>query len=285
MGVTYRPTRARSLRAGAMGLPKYGSLVLGSLVAIVPLVVILMASVKTREDFRSSRPFDLPRHLTFENYRTAFNDGRMASAFVTTTFILVVSIIGTILVGSMAAYAVDRFDFRGKRFVVFAFLLAALVPGVTTQVATFQVVNTLGLFNTRWAAIALFTGTDIVSIYIFLQFLRSIPKSLDEAALIDGAGYFTIYRKIILPLMKPAIATVIIIKGVAIYNEFYIPFLYMPSRDLGVVSTSLFKFKGPFGTQWEVISAGVMIAIVPTLVVFLLLQRFIYNGFTSGATK
>jgi len=85
--------------------------------------------------------------------------------------------------------------------------------------------------------------------------------------------------------LKPAIATVVIIKGVAIYNEFYIPFLYMPSRDLGVISTSLFRFKGPFGSQWEIISAGVILVILPTLIAFLALQRFIYNGFATGATR
>ena len=150
--------------------------------------------------------------------------------------------------------------------------MATLVPGVTTQVATFQIVNALGLFNTRWSVILLFLGTDIISIYIFIQFLRSISHDIDEAALIDGASYFTIYWRIILPLLKPAIVTVIIIKGVAIYNEFYLPFLYMPKRTLGVISTTLFKFKGPYGSEWEVISAGVMIAIIPTLLIFLVLQ-------------
>lgn len=101
----------------------------------------------------------------------------------------------------------------------------------------------------------------------------------------DGASYFTIYSRIILPLLKPAIATVVIIKGVAIYNEFYIPFLYMPKKGLQVVATALFKFKGPYGTQWEIISAGIVISIIPTLIVFLFLQKYIYNGFTSGATK
>ena len=115
--------------------------------------------------------------------------------------------------------------------------------------------------------------------------MRGIPVSLDEAARIDGAPTLRIYWRIILPLLKPAIATVVIIKGIAIYNEFYIPFLYMPSTDLGVISTSLFRFKGPFGASWEVISAGAILVIVPTLVVFLVLQRFIYNGFTAGATK
>lgn len=185
----------------------------------------------------------------------------------------------------MTAYAIDRFTFRFKKLVVALFLVAALVPGVTTQVATFQIVNGFGLFDTRWAPIALYMGTDIVSIYIFLQFVRSIPLSLDEAARLDGANSFTIYRKIIFPLLKPAIATVVIVKGITVYNDFYIPFLYMPSEDLGVISTSLFRFRGPFGAQWETISAGAVLVILPTLIVFLFLQRFVCNGFMKGATR
>jgi multiple sugar transport system permease protein len=185
----------------------------------------------------------------------------------------------------MTAYAIDRFRFRFRRLLISLFLLAALVPNVTTQVATFQVVNNFGLFNTRWAPVALYAGTDIISIIIFLQFMRSIPVSLDEAARIDGASSFRIYRSVILPLLRPAIANVVIVKGVVIYNDFYIPFLYMPSPDLGVISTSLFYFKGPYGAHWEIICAGAVLAIVPTLVLFLFLQRFVYNGFTRGATK
>ena len=165
------------------------------------------------------------------------------------------------------------------------FLLATLVPGVTTQVATFQIINGLGLYDSRFALILLFMGTDIISIYIFLQFIRAIPKSLDEAAMIEGAGHLRIFFQIILPNLKPAIATVVIIKGIAIYNEFYLPFLYLPSKDLRPISTTLFDFKGPYGSQWEIISAGVVITIIPILVLFLFLQRYIYNGFTSGATK
>lgn len=276
---------ARALAPLAVTM-KYVSLVVGVVFSVVPLLTIFMASLKTSDELRDSAPFTPPNDwLNTDNYVRAFEGGRMGSAFVNTTIILLISVIGTILLGSMVAYAVDRFEFRLKKVVMFLFLLAALVPSVTTQVATFRVVNELGLFNTRWAAIVLFMGTDVIAIYIFLQFLRAIPRSLDEAAYIDGASHFTVYRKIILPLLRPAIATVVIIKGVAIYNEFYVPFLYMPDPDLGVVSTSLFKFKGPFGSQWEVISAGVVIATLPTLIVFLLLQKHIYNGFSRGAVK
>lgn len=267
------------------GVAKYATLVIASIVTLLPLVVVLMASFKSKEEWATTSALALPESLRLDNYATAFTNGRMLLGFANTMIILLVAITGTVVIGAMAAYAIDRFRFRLKKLVVGLFLLAVLVPGVTTQVATFQIVNGLGLYNTRLAPIALFLGTDIISIYVFLQFIRSIPKELDEAAMLEGAGHLRIFWRIIFPLLKPAIATVVIIKGFASYNEFYIPFLYMPSRDLPVLSTALFRFTGPFGTQWEVISAGVVITIIPTLIVFLLLQRYIYNGFTSGATK
>ncbi|MBF4631738.1 carbohydrate ABC transporter permease [Clavibacter michiganensis subsp. phaseoli] len=284
-----RPRRRRSApspRGILSGIGKYGSLIVACLFALVPIVTILMLAFKTSAEYRSTGPLDPPSDwLNFDNFVIAFSQGGMVMGFINTGIILVVSIFGTVIIGTMAAYAIDRFRFRGRRMVTALFLLATLVPAVTTQVATFQVINALELFNTRWSAILLFTGTDIVAIYIFLQFMQSIPVALDEAAMLDGASRFTVYRRIILPLLKPAIATVVIIKGIAVYNEFYIPFLYMPSRDLGVISTSLFRFMGPFGAQWEVIAAGTILVIIPTLIAFLFLQRFIYNGLTSGATK
>ncbi|WP_369263141.1 carbohydrate ABC transporter permease [Streptomyces sp. R35] len=265
----------------------YLSLILAAVVVLLPLGVVVLTSLKSSQEMADdSGALTLPDNLlNFHNYVTAFQDGRMLSAFGNTAFILLFAIGGTVLIGSMTAYAIDRFTFRFKKLVVALFLIAALVPGVTTQVATFQIVNSFGLFDTRWAPIVLYMGTDIVSIYIFLQFVRSIPISLDESARLDGANTFTIYWRIILPLLKPAIATVVIVKGITVYNDFYIPFLYMPSEDLGVISTSLFRFRGPFGAHWETISAGAVLVILPTLIVFLFLQRFIYNGFMRGATK
>ncbi|MER6710698.1 MULTISPECIES: carbohydrate ABC transporter permease [unclassified Streptomyces] len=265
----------------------YLSLIAATVVVLLPLAAVLLTSLKSeREMADDSGALALPDDpLNLGNYVTAFQDGRMLPAFANTAVILLFAIGGTVLIGSMTAYAIDRFTFRFRKLVVALFLVAALVPGVTTQVATFQIVNSFGMFDSLWAPIALYMGTDIVSIYIFLQFVRSIPTSLDEAARLDGANAFTIYRKIIFPLLRPAVATVVIVKGITTYNDFYIPFLYMPSEDLGVISTSLFRFKGPFGAHWETISAGAILVILPTLIVFLCLQRYIYNGFTRGATR
>lgn len=280
------PTRTVVAKKTAAAIGKYVSLVIASLIVLVPLAVVLFAAFKTRAEYSTTGPLVPPKNwLNFDNFVTAWDRGGMLRGFRNTAFILAVSLVGTVFAGTLTAYAIDRFDFRLKKVVLFLFLVAALVPGVTTQVATYQIVKSMNLVNTPWSAILLFMGTDIVSIYIFIQFMQSIPKSLDQAALMDGASRFTIYRKIVLPLMKPAIATVVIIKGIAIYNEFYIPFLYMRSPDLNVISTALFRFKGPYGAQWEVIAACTMIVILPTLVLFLLLQRWIYSGITAGSTK
>ncbi|WP_334077285.1 carbohydrate ABC transporter permease [Paenibacillus sanfengchensis] len=267
-------------------LIKYASLLLGTLAALIPIFVVFFASFKTNKEYGTSSPLTPPDNwLNFANYTKAFTNGKMLLGFGNTVIILVISIIGATLIGSMIAYVLNRFKFRGSKLLMGAFLLATLIPSVTTQVATFRIINFLHLVDTRFAPILLYLGTDIIAVYIFMQFLDSISESLDESAMLDGASYFTIYWKIILPLLAPAIVTVIIVKGVNIYNDFYTPFLYMPSEDLQVLSTALFKFKGPYGSQWEVICAGIMITIVPILIVFLSLQKYIYNGFAQGSVK
>lgn len=278
--------RRRTPTVSLAGILKYGSLVLASVVVVLPLITLLFASLKTKEEYASSGPLAPPDNwLNFANYAEVIREGKVLLAFGNTVFILVFAVVGAILFGTMVAYALDRFSFRGRKAVMALFLTAALVPAVTTQVATFKIINVLGLFNTRWAMVLLFVGTDIIAIQIFLQFMGSISRSLDEAAMLDGANRFRIYRSVILPLLRPAIATVVIIKGIAIYNEFYLPFLYMPSPDLPVLSTVLFRFRGPMGSQWELIAACTIIVIIPTLLAFLFLQRHIYSGLTSGATK
>ena len=161
---------------------KYATLVLASIVVIVPLVVVLFASFKTHAEYNTTGPLTPPRNwFNVDNFVTAWTDGDMLRGFWNTSIILVVSLTGTVFVGTLAAYAISRFAFPFKRLILGLFLVAALVPSVTTQVATYQIVKSMGLVNTSGSAIVLFMGTDIVSIYIFIQFMQSIPQSLDQA--------------------------------------------------------------------------------------------------------
>ena len=263
---------------------QYLVLIAGAIVALLPILVVFIGSFKSSQEFLTSGVLELPKSLDFSNYKTAFINGQMLLGFKNTLIIFVVSMLGKLTLASMFAYAMSRFDFRLKKPILTLFVLAMLIPGITSQVATFQIINSLGLFNKIWSVILLNLGTDVISVYVFLQYLDEIPVSLDESAFLDGAGYFGIFWRIILPNLKAPIVTMLIISGVGVNNDFYSPFLYMPDRNLKVISTALFAFKGPYGTNWPVILAGVVIVILPILIVFLTLQKYIYNG-VSGAVK
>lgn len=243
---------------------QYAILVITSIITLLPLVVALFGSLKTSSEFNSTNVLALPKNFfNFSNYVTAFIDGNMLTGFLNTCIILVFSLVATILTGTMTAYILNRFKFPGRRLVNNLFLLASLIPSITMQMSVFQIISGMGLFNNRLSVILLYAGTDIISIYIFLQFLENIPTSLDESAIV----------------------TVIIIKGVGFYNDFYTPYLYTPKPALQTISTALFAFKGPYGARWEVICAGAIITMIPTLIIFLLLQKQIYSGMTQGAVK
>ena len=264
---------------------KYFAVLLMCCVILLPILIFLLSSFKTNQEFAKTTLFQLPEAFDLENYKQVFIKGHLLTAYRNTLILLLFGVTLNILFGTMLAYALGRFQFRARGLILAMIMGARVIPTITTQVATFTVIKSIGLYDTLWAPILLYAGTDIISIYIFLQFLENIPTSLDESAIMDGASYFKIYTKIIMPLLKPAIVTVIIIKGVGFYNDFYTPYLYTPKPALQTISTALFAFKGPYGARWEVICAGAIITMIPTLIIFLLLQKQIYSGMTQGAVK
>lgn len=264
---------------------KYLVLVCAVVIVVVPLIVVFLGSFKSHREFYNSGVFSPPTKLDWGNYKTAFIDGKVLLGLKNTIIILVISCFGTILTGSMTAFVLQRFKNHFSSTVKWLFLIATLLPSISMQVTVYQIILKMGLVDTIFAPIVLYVGTDIISIYIFMQFLNNISISLDESAIMDGASYFRIYFQIILPLLKPAIATILIIKMVGIYNDFYTAQLYMPSKHLAVVSTALYRFIGPYGGRWEVIFAGIIITIIPMLIIFLSLQKYIYAGLVSGSVK
>jgi ABC-type glycerol-3-phosphate transport system permease component len=267
-------------------LVKYVTLLMASVAVLIPPYAILMAAFKTPTEYYAKSKVALPdSFLNFANFHKVFLDGDLGLAFYNTSVILLISLLFTILFGTQVAYVLSRFEFRGKKMVLVAYILAMFVPSVTTQVATFEIIKALGLINSKFSVILLYIGADVVMIYVFLQFMRGIPQELDEAAKIEGCSYFGIYWRIILPLLKPAIATIVILRTIYIYNDFYFPLLYMPEQSQVTVSTALYKFTTVFGTEWTTISAGIIVILIPSITLFLLLQKQIYAGVTQGAVK
>ena len=265
---------------------KYGILIFTCLLVILPILVVFFGSLKTQSEYLTTSVITPPKNwFNINNFKIAFIQGKISTGFINTTILLVVSLIASTLFGAMVAYALQRFKFWGKSIVFNLFLMAALIPSITSQVTVFQIISKFGLYNTIYSALILYIGTDVIAIYIFLQFVTSIPKSIDESGIIDGASFFTIFFKLIFPLLKPAIVTVIVIKGIGIYNDFYVPLLYMPDESLRTMSTALYNFIGPYGSAWQIICAGTILIVIPSLIVFIILQKYIYNGFVSGSVK
>ncbi|MDO5408683.1 MAG: carbohydrate ABC transporter permease [Eubacteriales bacterium] len=267
-------------------LLKYGSLIFASICALLPVCVCILTAFKTNEEYASTSVLELPESfLYFDNFVTALEKAKMLRGFGNTALVLVVVLTASVFMGSMLAYVLNRFKFPGRGLVQNLFMFAALLPGIAMQVTIYQIMYSLGLVNTLQGYMIVLMGTDIISIYIFLQFFENLPTSLDESAIMDGCTYFGVFFKILFPLLKPAIMTSVILKGVSVYNEYYASNLYLQSPELRTISTALYTFTGPYGNQYNYICAGVIITILPILLLFLVFQKQIYGGMAAGAVK
>ncbi len=262
----------------------YLLMVIGMIMVFAPLLIVVNVSLKTNEEYMMNGVMSLPEHITdFSNYIRAFIEGNFIKGFMNTAVLVIVSVPVTIVIASLVAYTLSRFDFKLRELVYLAFLIPTFIPGMTVTIATFQVIKALGIYNTLMAGVLLYIGTDIMQIYIFLQFINNVPVSLDESARLDGAGRLKIYTDIILPQLKPAIATTIILKLLGIYNDFFTPYMYMPRTR--TVATSLYAFSGDKLAEWPLMSAAIVLVAIPTIIIYIFLQRHIISGVTDGAVK
>ena len=266
---------------------KYFSLILGGFISLLPMVVCVITAFKTPEEYASTNVMTLPENWGYlENFIQAWKQANMGVAFRNSIIILVCVLVGSVLTGSMVAYVLSRFKFVGNGLIRALFLFASQLPGIAMQVSVYQIMYSIGWINFMPGYIIMMCGTDIISIYIFIQFFENISTALDESAIMDGCTYFGVFFRILFPLLKPAIVTVMILKGVGVYNEYYNANLYLQNKNKYVtVATSLFKFTGPLGNQYNYICAGVIITMLPALIVFILCQKQIYSGLTQGAVK
>ena len=266
---------------------KYFSLLLATFLALLPLISCLLVSFKTDEEYQITPVMQLPQNLlNFDNFRRVWVDGDMGRAFATSFLVVIVVVAFSVLVGSMLAYVLNRFRFPGNGLIRNLFLFATLIPGIAMQVTIYQIMSSLGLVNSLIGYIILQCGTDVISIYIFLQFFENLSVSLDESAILDGCTYFGVFFKILFPLLRPAIVTVMILKGIGVYNEYYAANLYLQDKTRFVtVSTALYTFTGPFGNAYNLICAGVILTMIPMLIIFIACQKQIYSGLAAGSVK
>ncbi len=276
----------RKLKKQLRLLPSYVIVILVCLAIVVPILILVFASFKSIQEFTHSWVFAMPKEFTFQNYKMVFERGNFGVALFNTVLLLVLSIIVNIVLGSTMGYALGAFRFRFRKLIIALILGARVIPTITTQVAIFTIIKGLGLYDTIGAPVLLYAGADAVQVILFIRFVESIPTSVLESARIDGASHFKIFTSIVFPLLKPATITCIILKVVTVYNDMYIPYLYMPSSDHAVISTAIMKFCGSnYGAQIPLMSAAFMVAMLPMLLFYIISQKWLFDGITSGAVK
>ncbi len=265
---------------------KYASLIAAAIIAVVPVLVCVFTAFKSNEEYAATSVLTLPASFSYlDNFKIAMEKANMLRCFLNTGIVLVIVLTCSVMISAMIAYVLNRFTFPGRGVIENLFLFASLLPGIAMQVTIYKIMYYLGFINHIYGYVVVLMGTDIISIYIFLQFFENLPTSLDESAIMDGCSYFGVFFRILFPLLKPAIMTSLVLKGVSVYNEYYASSLYLTQPELKTISTALYTFTGPYGNQYNYICAGVLITIIPILALFLIFQKQVYSGMAAGAVK
>lgn len=257
------------------------------IIVVLPILLTLFAALKTRGDMIKTSPLLLPAldKITFENFERVLGDKYLLVGFKNTFLIAFISIIFNIMLGSVTAFILERFEFRFKKVVFALFFLGMLIPTFVTEIARFKIIQGIGAYNTLGAPIIIYVASDLMQLYIYRQFISKISVSLDESALLDGCGYFGLFGRIIFPLLAPATATVVIIKAITIINDMYIPYLYMPKNSLRTLTTFLMNFANAQQGSWQRLAAGIIIVMIPTIIIYIFFQKYILEGVSAGAVK
>lgn len=256
-------------------------------IVLLPILLTLFASLKSGADMVNTSPLALPpvERITFSNFERVLSDRNLYVGLRNTVMILAISLVFNVAFGTVTAYIIERFNFRFRGFVVSLFFLGMLIPTFVTEISRFKIISGLGLYNTLAAPIVIYVASDLMQLYIYRQFISKISVSLDESAILDGCSYWGLFVRIIFPLLKPATATVCIIKSITIINDMYIPYLYMPKTKLRTLTTYLMNYANAQQGSWQTLAAGIIVIMLPTVLLYIFFQKYILAGVVAGAVK
>lgn len=256
------------------------------LIWLVPIFMTLITSVRSLDDITLNGPFALPSNIEWGNFPEAWTDGGL-SGYMRNSFIITIpALIISLGLSSLAAFALARFRFKGNLIIYFTFVGGSLLPFQILMLPVYRLANTLNLYDTYWALI-IFHGAFQIGFCTFVlrNFIRTIPGEIFDAARIDGANEFRIYRQHVLPLILPALAALATLQFTWIFND-YLWALILVQRDaLKPVTTGLASLRGEFIQAYNIQFAGTLIAVIPTVLLFIFLQRYFIQGLTMGSGK
>jgi multiple sugar transport system permease protein len=268
----------------ASGILQYLLLMLLAVSMLIPFIWMVSTSLMGEMEVYQFPPKLLPSEFLWSNFAEAMTLQPFWRFFLNTAIVAAASVIGQLVFCSMAAYAFARMQFRWREKIFAVYLGTMMIPAIVTLIPTFLIINIFGWMNTYWA---LFTPTvsSVWGIFLLRQFFQTIPKDLEDAARVDGASEFTIFRKIILPLSKPALATLAVFAFMGSWKDFLWPLIVTNRTDMRTVEVGIAGFNTMYTTDWPHQMAAAVVVMFPVVLVFFLAQKFFVRGITLTGMK
>ena len=259
-------------------------LLIGTLLTVFPFLWMIFTSFKGIGETMRIPPTILPESLNTEGYRGVLEALPFARVYFNTIFVTVVTVLGQILFCSMAAYSFARLRFRGKNFIFIILLSVLMVPSQIFIMPQYLIMQKLGVLDSL-PALFIQNLCSAFTVFLLRQFFMSLPKELEEAAIVDGCGFFRIYSQIMLPLIKPGIVAVVIFTGKSAWNSFMWPMIANTSPDQMILAPALATLRGQFTTNYPMQMSGAVMAVIPVIVMFFLFQKQFIEGVAHTGVK
>jgi len=269
------------VRISPWHLASYAILLALTVVYLGPLLIMVNTSFMTTREFMRDAT-SIPDELQFENFSEAWHKANFSQYMMNSLIYAGSATVIYVITAVFLSFPIARRYVRGWNTLFTLFVIALFLP--PALIPQFQLILNLGLYNTRIGYILLLV-TNPIGIIILVNSMKSIPRELDEAAAIDGCSYFRFVLTIIFPLARPAIATVVVLHAIGIWNELILATIYLTNQDYYPITRGMIVFQGVYGFNWPVLAAGIMIMALPMVILFLFLQRYIISGLTGGAVK
>ncbi len=254
-----------------------------ALIVIVPFLIVIFNAFKTKPE-SINMELTLPAKLHWENFKEVWVTGNIPRSYGNSFIISITSVTVSVLFSSLCAFVLSRSRTKWNKILYVYFAMGLMFP--VSMVTIVKVLRVLHLYNSLAGVIILFIALILpMSIFLFYGFVSGIPKELDEAAVIDGAGAFRVFFQVIFPLLKPAAVTVFMINFLNTWNDFTVPLYVLPDPDKAVIVQQVYNFYGTYTANWNLVSVTILFAILPVMVVYLIGQKFIISGMVAGAVK
>ncbi|MEV0555801.1 carbohydrate ABC transporter permease [Streptomyces sp. NPDC050597] len=279
--------REKATEGRTLNIFSHGMLVLWAFMVVLPLLWAVMTSFKTDKEIFSS-PWALPDSLHFDNWSRAWTEANMSDYFLNTIIVVGFSLLGTMLLGSMAAYVLARFEFPGNRFIYFLFIGGMSFPIILALVPLFYVMQNLSLLNTLPGLILVYIGYSLpFTVFFMTAFFRTLPTSVAEAAFVDGASHTRTFFQVMLPMAKPGLISITIFNFLGQWNQYMLPTVLNTEPDNKVLTQGLVQLAVSQGYKgdWSGLFAGLVMAMLPVLAAYIIFQRQVVQGLTAGALK